>query len=297
MPSPNCGWRARAGKQVSLAYCGKLSFQNNNAMHLSPQTSRGTRLVLLVIVLLLFGVWLRRAVGCGPPTALVGPSPPTPAGVFALHAALDRVAACTGNGMGHSGNLPEQTRLLFEMVKKELPSPSLGDGLVFCEIGFNVGHSASTFLSAAAARGAKVKSYHIFDLDASPSVRMGYNYLRSAFPATTFAFVVGDSTVSLPVWIGGPDVAVCDLFHIDGGHAGGIPAIDWANVRKVIRKDGRSLVVFDDCGCLPGSEWWCIEPEEVFDAAVASGAMIPVSKGEISLPSKGTCAGRGKTTN
>ena len=264
-------------------------------LHLFPLTAgRLVRLVLPVLALLLFGTWLHRSVTCSPPTALSGSSSPTVDGVFALHAILDRLAACAGNGMGHSGNLPDQTRLLFEMVKRELPSPSPGNGLVFCEIGFNVGHSASTFLSAAAARGAKVKSYHVFDLDANPSVRAGYNYLRRAFPATAFAFVVGDSTVSLPVWSGGPDVAACDLFHIDGGHAGGVPAIDWANVRRVIRKDGKSLVVFDDCGCQPGSEWWCTEPEEVFDSAVASGDIIPLSKGEISLPSKGTCAGRGK---
>jgi glucose/arabinose dehydrogenase len=32
----------------------------------------------------------------------------------------------------------------------------------------------------------------------------------------------------------------CDMFHIDGAHAGGGPALDWANVRRVIRADGSS---------------------------------------------------------
>lgn len=263
--------------------------------HSASLTSRFVRLVLLVLALWILGAWLHRTAVCSTISTVVanGASPPTIAGVFALHAVLDRFGACAGNSMGHSGNLPEQTRLLFDMIKRELPPPG-HDGLVFCEIGFNVGHSASTFLSAAAARGANVKAYHVFDLDASPSVRMGYNYLRSAFPATSFSLVAGDSTKSLPLWIGGASADVCDIFHIDGGHADGIPAIDWANVRKVIRKDGKSLVVFDDCGCAAGSAWWCLEPEQVFDAAVAAGDIVLVSKGEISLPDKGTCAGRGK---
>jgi hypothetical protein len=234
------------------------------------------------------------------PAALPGVTAAAPLGTLAsllsLHQVLDAFASTSGNSMGHSGNLPEQTRLLFELVRAELPAalPAAPAGLVLCEIGFNVGHSAATFLSAAAAKGAKVRAYNVFDMDENPSVRQGYEHLRSVFSETAFSFMPGDSAKTLPAWTQGPAAMPCDMFHIDGAHAGGGPALDWANVRRVIRADGSSLVVFDDCGCQPGSEWWCKEPEEVFDAAVAAGDMVSVSKGVISLPSKGTCAGRGK---
>ena len=220
------------------------------------------------------------------------------------HVTLDAAAAAHGNTMGHSGNQQAQVDGLFDSVCASLGVRAAAPGqdveagkfaakkgMTFCEIGFNVGHSSTTLLAAAAATGVKVDKYVAFDAVESSSVRVGIDIVRAAFPDTDFELVAGLSDITLPPWIATHPAVRCDLFHVDGGHAGGMPERDWQMLQPTtLSGAGHTLVIFDDCHCGGNIEWWCREPTQVFDSAVSSGAIESIST--MPFPgSKGSCLG------
>ena len=214
------------------------------------------------------------------------------------------------NTMGHIND--PQAWGLFELVREHAPREpaSAGGVLSICEIGFNVGHSATAMLAGAAAGGVRVAALHAFDAVIDGSVVTGWTRVREAFPDTHVTLTPGQSNDTVPLWAsaatalqGAPPAAAapvpepwqlppCDVIHIDGEHNNGAPAADWTNVQPLLRRDGRTLILFDDCACGEGNAWWCVEPTEVFDAAAAAGGIVTLSRGEYAYPLKGTCAGR-----
>jgi hypothetical protein len=182
-----------------------------------------------------------------------------------LHKNLDTIAAADGNRMGHTGDFSEQTIKLFDILGKLVPAAG-----TVCEIGFNVGHSAATFLIATSA-----KSLIAFDCGGKASVHEGFTSLQESLPYAKFEMVEGNSPVMVNKFAqkNGAD-ATCDVIHIDGAHDGPFPAADWEAMWHYARDDGQTLVVFDDCNC---DTEWCIAPLQVFQTAVARGeiAQLP----------------------
>ena len=231
------------------------------------------------------------------------PAPGSREALARLHSALDAIGL--GRAVGHTGDLPQHVAALLALLRGALPPPPPG-GLVLCEVGFNVGHAAATFLTAAAAAGARVAAYHAFELAASdPAVAAGAAAVQAAFPGTRLVLHPGDARASFPGWVASLRMAVaaegasasggpCDLVHVDGSHDHGAPGADLAVAAEASRADGRTLVLVNDCGCLAGSGPWCAAPEAAFEAAVAAGSLLPLREGaKIGFVSKGTCAARG----
>lgn len=201
-----------------------------------------------------------------------------------------------GNSAGRvteHGNA-SQTDALFQLVRGALPNARQGEaGLTFCEIGFNVGHSAVTFLTAAMVAGAAVSHYVIFDMVAHRSVLNGLQLVKGSFPSTSFHLNRGKSSETLPAYTTTIGHKTCDLLHIDGDHLGQTPATDWQNVQPLARLDARTFIIFDDCGCKRAAKMiWCVEPTRVFESAVQAGRIKLESRGQLAWPAKGSCAGR-----
>ena len=217
-----------------------------------------------------------------------------------LQALLSSISRTFQNNMGNSaGRVTEhgnasQTDALFKLLSEKMPVRRVNEaGLSFCEIGFNVGHSAVTFLKAAAAIGVPVTNYLIFDLVANRATMAGLSVVNASFPSTRFRLLPGMSEQTLPDYFAsGGTPRTCDLIHIDGDHLGKAPSVDWNNVQPLARSDAQTLVIFDDCGCAWARKMvWCVEPTRVFDKAVSNGQIQVVSRGVLSWPAKGSCAG------
>ena len=226
-----------------------------------------------------------------PPPPLPGAAAGTRAALAALHAQLDALGL--GRVMGHTADLPQHATALHALLQRALP-PAPPGGLVLCELGFNVGHGAATFLAAAAAAGARVAQYVAFELPGDDAVAAGAAAVAAAFPATALQVHYGDAGQAFPAWLGAPGHGPCDLVHVDASHSHGAPARDIGAALAAARADGQTLVLVNDCGCLPGSGAWCDAPEAAFLSAAAAGGLVPLAEGaRVSFVSKGTCAARG----
>ena len=210
--------------------------------------------------------------------------------LMSTHRALNKRAH--RNRMGHSGD-SVQTRGLFNLVSTVLPRKRVANnGLVFCEIGFNVGHSAATFLSAASVVGEIVTHYVLFDMGGHPAVQRGIKVLNESFPETTFIYLEGKSGETVPKYTtpgANNHPQICDLIHIDGEHFDPGPMTDWTNVQPLARQDSQTLVLFDDCHCL---QRWCAGPTRLFKKLVAQKGLTKVGAGEMGWgKGKGDCVG------
>mmetsp|Transcript_5885 Transcript_5885/g.17669 ORF Transcript_5885/g.17669 Transcript_5885/m.17669 type:complete len:193 (+) Transcript_5885:279-857(+) len=86
---------------------------------------------------------------------------------------------------GHSGQVYQQVAMYFKTTAHFQPE-------VICEIGFNAGHSASTFLSAA-----PNATYYGFDSMDHSYTPNSYSFLSNVFPGRT-SMVWGDSIKTVP---------------------------------------------------------------------------------------------------
>ena len=97
-----------------------------------------------------------------------------------------------------------------------------------CEIGFNVGQSAITWLTAKP----DLKLYS-FDIGGKLPEKMG-RALEKLFP-DRFKLTIGDSTKTVPLWI--EQGVKCDIVFIDGGHMYPIVHADILNMQKAAAKE------------------------------------------------------------
>ena len=197
-------------------------------------------------------------------------------------AALNLVAAATGNQMGHTGDAREQTLKLWALIDEHMPIAG-----TVCEIGFNVGHSAAIAVTASSAT-----SFLAFDCGGKPSVSDGFALLSRLFPAVSWEFVEGNSVVTVPTYARAHAGTTCDVIHIDGAHDGPFPAADFDNARRFARADGKTLVIFDDCNC---ATEWCVTPLAVFKSGLSDGLISELPGGASYLSvdgqKKGSCLG------
>jgi hypothetical protein len=200
----------------------------------------------------------------------------------AVHLHLDYLARVDGNKVGNTGEAPQQTEQLWQLARKYKPHAQL-----LCEIGLNVGHSAATLLTATHAQEFLAWDWNDKKL---ASVDQGFAYLREVFPEVPMQLHGGDSLQAVPAFLQQHQDVVCDVVHIDGSHDGVYPEGDFQNMRKAARKDGRTLVIFDDCGCSTG---WCITPKNTAEKAFKEGTLIRLERNDsyILVEGRGSCLG------
>ena len=130
------------------------------------------------------------------------------------------------------------------------------------ETGFNGGHSAFAFANLGA------ETVTSFDLCEHRYVKPAARFLEQRFPSTNFELVIGDSSKTLPQYIGS---VAFDLMFIDGGHSQEVAAEDIASMHRLSTKNG--LVVVDDYN---NDRTWRNGPKAAYDNAVNDGLIEPI---------------------
>lgn len=165
---------------------------------------------------------------------------------------------------GHSGESEEHTRFLFDAAFRRAPRR-------VCEVGFNVGHSAVTLLTAAGANS----SYLGFDL---PRLNVGVNeeffeLLRLWLGGERLEIRWGDAGLTIPRYLaeasaaaltrpspppapaaamvrgGAARGASCDLLFYDGAHDALSVLRGLSLLRKLAAVGPDTLVILDDVRC------------------------------------------------
>jgi hypothetical protein len=203
----------------------------------------------------------------------------------ALHAHLHHLKDDAGNSMGNSGDHPAFTHALWELVRRHGAGAGGAGGAHVCEIGFNVGHSAATFLTAFD----RVASYVAFDLCLSPSVEQGFAFLRGVFAGANFTLVRGDATETVPAWQRAHPHFQCDFIHVDGNHAEDFPYTDILRARQFAKAG--TLLLVDDCGVEDEDRNNPVRPTVGFLRAVEEKVVRQLSFREVTFVSRGTCLG------
>ena len=119
-----------------------------------------------------------------------------------------------------------------------------------CEVGFNAGHSAALWLENTA-----VEHLHSFDVLDHPYSKAQVELVSRLYPGR-FTMHGGDSRrtlpqfasqlKSMPVHERSPQHgSLCDLWYIDGGHVGVLPAADMGNAIR--SSHNGTTMVCDDC--------------------------------------------------
>jgi predicted O-methyltransferase YrrM len=106
------------------------------------------------------------------------------------------------------------------------------------EIGFNMGHSAITFLKNA--KNSKVWS---FDCNRHSYTMLGKEFIDNEYPERLH-LICGDSTKTLPVFAENNTDFKFDLIFIDGGHSYKVAKSDMMNMKKLAHEG--TILVIDD---------------------------------------------------
>jgi predicted O-methyltransferase YrrM len=112
-----------------------------------------------------------------------------------------------------------------------------------CEIGFNAGHSAMVMLLG---RNSTPLEFTIFDIVEHKYTKPCYNYVKSQFSHVSFEFIEGDSTKTMPEWIGlnSSLAGTYDVVHLDGGHSEHCIMNDLKHSDILVKKGG--IIIIDD---------------------------------------------------
>ena len=109
-----------------------------------------------------------------------------------------------------------------------------------CETGFNVGHSAITFMSAL-----RNATYYGFDLgQLGQRTRIAASLLNDSFFPRRVHLVLGKSARTLPKFVKSHTWLKCDVISIDGDHTDDGMASDWEALRHLAHP--QSLIFTDD---------------------------------------------------
>jgi predicted O-methyltransferase YrrM len=177
---------------------------------------------------------------------------------------------------GHCGQIAQQVATLKHLCS----APSIESVL---EIGFNVGHSADTFLANSLAH---VTS---FDIQADGCVAYGKRFIDRKYP-TRHTLLIGDSTKILPRFIEQNPGKKFDLIFIDGGHTEEVAWADITNCKKLAH--ARTIVAVDDVLPLNAAhEPWSVGPSAAWSKAVDQGLIVE-ARGEVYGPGRGMFWGR-----
>jgi predicted O-methyltransferase YrrM len=154
---------------------------------------------------------------------------------------------------GHSAQCGHKPVLHRTLVRQRAAQPRVQ----VCEIGFNLGHSALTWLSAAP--NVRLLS---FDLGNHEYSRVGAKFVADTFGADRFTIVYGDSQDTVPEHFGAHPGLRCDIFMVDGGHSPEVATSDLENAIGRVVPYG--LLLIDDTNC--AADFCVDEPWKAFVA-------------------------------
>jgi predicted O-methyltransferase YrrM len=131
---------------------------------------------------------------------------------------------------GHSQQVQQQVHDLINLSKN---TP-----INVMEIGFNAGHSAEVFL-----RNNKQLTLTSFDLGGHDYVSHAKKYIDVTYP-NRHTLILGDSMVTIPIYLKNNKDTKFDLIFIDGGHDYNIAKTDMENCFHLAHKD--TIIALDD---------------------------------------------------
>lgn len=163
-----------------------------------------------------------------------------------LNGIKDIIIDCKSYLEGNSFYYHNTLNIFPELFPKQLNLFWCGRqaNLKVCEIGFNAGHSTLLMLL-----GANTESldFTIFDIGHHSYTKPCLKYMESQFPSVNFEYIEGDSTVTMPKWIGEREASVTesyDVVHVDGGHTEHCIENDMKNADILTRVGG--ILIVDD---------------------------------------------------
>jgi predicted O-methyltransferase YrrM len=131
---------------------------------------------------------------------------------------------------GYSQQVPQQVEDLIKLTNNP--------NIKVMEIGFNAGHSAEIFL-----KNNKDLTLTSFDLGGHHYVLSAKEYIDATYP-NRHTLILGDSRMSIPLYLKNNKDTKFDVIFIDGGHDYEIAKSDMVNCFHLAHKD--TIVIMDD---------------------------------------------------
>ncbi|GJQ11380.1 hypothetical protein GpartN1_g3171.t1 [Galdieria partita] len=156
-----------------------------------------------------------------------------------------------------------------------------------CEIGFNAGHAAVTWLSAL-----PNSTYIGFDNGFHNYTQRCVDYLKRYFGEQRIDIYYGSSDTTVWEYANQHPWTSCDIFHVDGQHYGELPFQDIANAKRLVASG--SLIIVDDAvlsGPCERHGSFCYNPTQAWKQLNASGLMSTAECIRLELPWRGFCFG------
>ncbi|KAK4524409.1 hypothetical protein GAYE_SCF03G2310 [Galdieria yellowstonensis] len=184
---------------------------------------------------------------------------------------------------GNSADSRLQTQWYYFLAKAHVTTrqPTI------CEVGFNAGHAAVTWLSAL-----PNATYIGFDKAAHRYTQPCVEYLKRYFGTHRIEIHYGSSETTVWEYANQHPLTTCDIFHIDGQHYGELPFQDIANAKRLVAPG--SMLIVDDVVLSgpcerPGS--FCYNPTQAWKLLNASGCFSYAECISLELPWRGFCFG------
>lgn len=161
--------------------------------------------------------------------------------------AKQRMLAANGNVGRSTHQLMCYYALARWLAQRRGSSSSSSRNLTACEAGFNIGHSATTYLTGLGP-GAR---YIGFELNRGEKTRAAAQLLNgsngggSPF-AGALELVYGDSQRAAPAYLAAHPELQCDLLSIDGAHSDAAILADWRILGRALPPDRDHVVTLDD---------------------------------------------------
>jgi predicted O-methyltransferase YrrM len=172
---------------------------------------------------------------------------------------------------GYSQQVPKQVEDLKILTNK----PNLN----VMEIGFNAGHSAEVFL-----QNNKELTLTSFDLGGNDYVNAAKEYIDATYP-NRHNLILGDSRITIPIYLKNNKDSKFDIIFIDGGHTYEIAKTDMENCFHLAHK--YTIVMLDDTIFTKGWEkGYTIGPTRTWTEHLKQNKIIELNR-------KDYCNGRG----